>query len=124
MTIQTEKTIGYALAVVLFVVGLLCYTALAKKPPEDPLRIMFKSTGGKVFFDHKTHFSDAGYALECDVCHHMLESKGEKPSSCGECHLEDGEDAPKRSDALHTQCIDCHEESGGGPTKCDSCHMR
>lgn len=124
MTSKTEQNIGYVLAGVLFIVGLLCYTVFAKIPPQEPFRIMFTSTGGKVFFDHKTHFSESGYAFECDMCHHMLEGEGEKPVSCGECHLEDGEDTPKRSDALHTQCIGCHEDSGSGPVDCSACHLR
>jgi len=124
MTANTQKTIGYVMAVVLFIAGLLCYTAFAKKAPENPLRIMYKTTGGKVLFDHKTHFSEAGYAFECNTCHHMLEDEGERPTSCGECHLSDGEDAPKRSDALHRQCIGCHKDSGSGPVECYACHMR
>lgn len=124
MTTKTEKTIGYVLAGLLFIVGLLCYTAFAQKPPEHPLRIMFNTTGGRVLFDHQVHFSEAGYAFECDMCHHMLEGEGEDPSSCGECHLEIGEDLPKRSDAFHTQCIGCHEDIESGPVDCSSCHMR
>jgi hypothetical protein len=124
MTINIQKTVGYVMAAVLLIVGLICYTAFAKKAPEEPLRIMFKTAGGKVLFSHKTHFSDAGYAFECDTCHHMLENEGEKPVSCGECHLADGEDAPKLSDALHKQCIGCHKDSGSGPVECSACHMR
>ena len=112
------------MAAVLLAVGLVCYTAFAKKAPEEPLRIMFKTAGGKVLFSHKTHFSDAGYAFECNTCHHMLENEGDKPVSCGECHLADGEDAPKLSDALHKQCIGCHKDSGSGPVECSACHMR
>ncbi|HDZ90401.1 MAG: cytochrome c3 family protein [Deltaproteobacteria bacterium] len=121
MEVKTERTIAYCLAAVLLVVGVICYTALAKKAPEQPLRIMFKNTGGKVLFDHKEHLSEAGYGFECADCHHTMEDPEEKPESCGECHTEDGEDGPKRSDAFHQQCKSCHEE-GGGPVKCEECH--
>ena len=123
MGFKKEQLVAFWIAGIFFVVGMVCYAAFPVRAPEQPLRIMFKSTGGKVLFDHKTHVSEEGYGYECTDCHHAME-EGETPSSCGECHMADGEDdAPKRSDALHTQCIGCHEESGGGPAKCDECHM-
>ena len=123
MEVKNERMIAYCLAAILLVVGVICYTAFAKKAPEQPIRIMLKSTGGNVLFDHKEHFSESGYGLSCGDCHHELENEGDKPSSCGECHGEDSEDAPKRSDALHSQCKDCHEEAGDGPVKCAECHV-
>jgi Zn finger protein HypA/HybF involved in hydrogenase expression len=121
MDVRTERTIAYCLAAICLVVGVICYTAFAKKAPEEPLRIMFKSTGGNVLFDHKMHLSDSGYGFACDDCHHELEDENDKPVSCSTCHTSEGDDAPKRSDALHTQCKDCHDASGG-PVDCDACH--
>jgi len=75
-----------------------------------------------VLFDHKVHTSEDGYGYECVDCHHTLEDEGEKPESCGECHEPDAEEM-KRSDVLHSQCIDCHDEHGTGPVNCDDCHI-
>jgi len=121
MVKKSERTFAYWLAAVLFVVGIICYAAFAKQPPEEPLRIMFKNTGGNVLFDHKEHMSESGYGFACDECHHDLEEEGARPASCTECHNEDAEEGPNRYDALHTQCGGCHED-GGGPVECAECH--
>ena len=121
MEVKTERMIAYCLAAILLVVGVICYAAFAKKPPEQPIRIMLKNTGGNVLFDHKEHMSESGYSIECADCHHDLENEGDRPSTCGECHTDDGEDAPTRPDAFHKQCQTCHEE-GGGPVNCAECH--
>jgi len=121
MEVKNERTFAYCLAAVLFVVGVVCFTAFAKQAPDEPFRIMFKNTGGNVLFDHKEHLSESGYGLACDDCHHDLEEEGARPAPCAKCHNEDSEDAPNRSDALHTQCKGCHND-GGGPVKCAECH--
>ena len=124
MGFKKEQLVAYWIAGIFFVVGVVCYAAFPEKTPEQPVRIMFKSTCGKILFDHKFHISEEGYGLACTDCHHDIEEEGEVPSACGECHMSDSEeDAPKKSDALHSQCIGCHEEAGGGPAKCDECHM-
>jgi len=122
MEFKTEKAVAYCLAALLFIVGVVCYAAFPNKTPEEPIRIMFTSTGGNVLFDHKGHASESGYGLACTDCHHMLEDEGAKPKTCTECHEVDGEDPMKRSDAFHKQCIDCHKENGTAPTKCSGCH--
>jgi hypothetical protein len=122
MGMKKEQIVGYWIAGILFVVGVVCYAALPDQAPEQPVRVMFKGTGGNVLFDHKKHVSVDGYAIECMDCHHDLEEPGDKPAACGECHDPVDEDTVKRSDALHTQCIGCHQDSGGGPEKCAECH--
>lgn len=122
MGLKKEQIIAYWIAGVFFVVGVVCYAAFPDQSPEQPVRIMFKSTGGKVLFSHKVHAADEGYGIECMECHHDIE-EGETPASCSECHSADGEDSPKRSDVFHAQCIECHDEMGGGPAKCAECHV-
>ena len=61
MGLISEKFFAYALAVVLMVVGVVCYAAFAHKGPEEPIRIMLKATAGNVLFDHKQHTSADGY---------------------------------------------------------------
>lgn len=116
-----ERTIAYAMAGILLLVGVVCYAAFAKTPPEYPIRIMMKNAGGKVLFTHKEHYSDTGYGFACDDCHHELDDLSQPVTPCIECHLEDGDDPIKRSDALHSQCIGCHEEADG-PVACAACH--
>ncbi len=117
MTSRNEQVLAYALAAILLVVGVVCYAAFPAKTPEEPVRLMFKTTAGKVLFDHKTHSADAGYGVACDDCHH----EGDEPVACSECHEPDSE--VKRSDAFHSQCKGCHEESGAGPLECSECHV-
>lgn len=123
MGTKKEQIVAYWITGILFLIGVVCYAAFPDQAPEQPVRIMFKSTGGKVLFDHKFHFSEDGYGIECTDCHHDIEDPKTRPSSCSECHEPDAEDGVKRSDALHTQCIGCHEDSGGGALKCAECHV-
>ena len=177
---------AYFLTIVLLAVGVVCYAAFPLEAPDNPVRMMFKNTAGKVLFTHKIHASDSGYALSCLDCHHHYEEDGDTFKACGDCHAsgkietvptvcldchepfeehhpegghgegddsyscndchqkEEGESVPtacadchdvediegedkemnfqKRSDAFHTQCIDCHKEYGSGPVECSSCH--
>ena len=122
---KTERIVAYCIAIILFVVGVVCYSAFAKKAPEEPIRIMLKSTAGNILFDHKEHASESGYSLDCNDCHHDFEEgdNGGKPDACGECHGAEEEDAPKRSDAFHIQCKGCHEDEGTAPVNCKECHI-
>ena len=127
MDIKTGKIVAYCLAIVLFVVGFVCYAAFPQNKPEDPIRIMLKATAGNILFDHKGHVSEDGYEIDCEDCHHAYDKEDEesKPESCGECHLaeeDEDEEAPKRSDAFHFQCNGCHEENDA-PLDCAQCHV-
>ena len=128
MFTKKELRMAYALAVCLLVVGVASYAAFTPEVPEEPLRLMFKVTAGKVLFDHKTHTSEFGYGLSCIDCHHELEDEeGEDAQPCGECHDPDegDEEVPKRGDAFHQQCAGCHEEYEAGPieSECAKCHV-
>ncbi len=143
MTPKQELNIAYGLAAILLVLGILSYTAFSAKPPDDPIRVMFQSTAGKVLFAHQTHSSEVGFGVACITCHHHFEEdeaaykpcadchddqEGSKAESetCLECHeadeIEDTE-MPKRSDAYHLRCIDCHTEYEAGPVECTACHV-
>lgn len=120
MTSKGEQAFAFALAAILLVVGVVCYAGFAQETPEEPVRLMFKTTAGKILFDHKTHTGDAGYGIACDDCHH--EEQDESKSCSGEdCHGPDSD--PKRGDALHTNCKGCHEDNGAGPVECAACHV-
>jgi hypothetical protein len=125
MDSKKEKTVAYYLAGILLLVAVVCYAAYPIKPPEPPLRIMFKNIAGNVLFDHKEHTSDKGYGLKCKECHHDMDKEGQKATPCGECHkAQEGEGmGPLRSDAFHQQCKGCHEEGGQGPVNCSACHV-
>lgn len=117
---KKDLQLAYALAIVCFVVGIISYAAFPAKTPDTPLRLMFHSSAGKIWFDHATHSDQAGYGISCEDCHHYTDTY-----NCGECHAleSDDETVPKRSDAFHQQCIDCHKEGGAGPEDCSGCHV-
>jgi hypothetical protein len=125
MVSKNELKMAYGLAIVLFVVGVISYAAFPAKTPERPLRLMFHSIAGKVLFSHKTHTDSLGYGLSCRDCHHTLEEGETEASACIECHEPQSDDpsVPKRSDAFHQQCINCHKEIEAGPQECASCHV-
>ncbi|MFZ0612638.1 MAG: cytochrome c3 family protein [Desulfobacterales bacterium] len=140
-----ELQLAYKLAITLLVVGIAsyAYTAFSAKPPNEPIRILYKTTAGKVLFDHKTHLSESGYGVACYDCHHhppedesalkacstchpAEPAEGAVPESCLECHDAgdvEGTEVVKRVDAYHTQCIECHKSVGAGPVDCNSCHV-
>jgi len=146
MTSKNEIQTAYRLAIILFIVGVVCYTAVSAKVTEktvEPVRIMFKSDAGKVLFTHKVHTSDSGYGLACMDCHHHPEEDEIDTSACGDCHqsgdtadlksclecheadeIEDTE-MLKKADAFHGQCITCHQdfETEAGPVECADCHV-
>ncbi len=123
MNLITRRYAVYVFAAVLFLAGIICYAAFPKTAPEEPVRILLENTGGVVFFDHKLHASENGYQIACTDCHHMWDEGDSKPESCTACHALDGEDPMKRYDALHLQCIGCHEATGTAPVQCAGCHM-
>jgi hypothetical protein len=127
MTAQREVKLAFRFAIVLLVVGVLCYAAFSAPTPEQPVRMSFTVAAGDVLFDHKTHADPGGYALYCRDCHHHLEEgETEGVVSCSECHPYESEDeyVPKRADAFHAQCIGCHQDYGQGPVDCGGCHVR
>jgi hypothetical protein len=145
MTSRKDLQLAYGLAIVLFVVGVVsyAYTAFSAKPPEEPVRIMYKSVAGKVLFGHKIHTTVSGYGIACYDCHHhppedesalracgdchdLPPEKGALPESCLECHATDeieGTEMLTTGDAFHSQCIGCHNEIEAGPRDCNDCHV-
>ena len=125
---KIELKLAYGLAIWFSFVGVLCYAAFPAKTPDEPVRLMFDVTAGKVLFDHKTHHTDTGYGISCGDCHHTLEEdEYADAQSCSECHdpVEGDEETPKRADAFHQQCTGCHEGYGAGPLEeeCSACHV-
>lgn len=143
MISKKKMKVVYGLIGYFLVVGVLCYAAFPVSQPEEPVRIMYKVTAGKVLFDHFSHTADAAYGLSCWDCHHhpydddsaliacgechaATEDGSQPPEKCSECHdVEDIEDTPvmKRADAFHAGCIECHQDFEAGPIECASCHV-
>jgi len=122
---KKELMLAYGVAVVLLVIGAISYAAFPLKGPHEPLRLMFEVAAGNVLFNHKIHTVEEGYGLSCGDCHHTLsEDEYADAQSCSECHeLDEGdEEMPKRADAFHLQCINCHKDYEAGPTECTGCH--
>ena len=117
--------LAYGVAAVLLVIGAISYAAFPLKEPREPLRLMFEVAAGNVLFNHKIHSVAEGYGLSCGDCHHTLaEDEYADAQSCSECHeLDEGdEEMPKRADAFHLQCINCHKDYEAGPIECTGCH--
>jgi hypothetical protein len=143
MTAKKELQLAYGIGIVFLVIGILSYAAFSAKPPEEPVRIMFKVTAGKVLFTHKTHAAEGGYGIDCFTCHHHPEGDDAALRACGDCHSPseerktasascrechdegelDSEETPKRADAFHDQCTGCHKEKDAGPKECSECHV-
>ena len=131
MASEKELKLAYRLAIILLVVGILCYAAFPAGTPEQPARIMLKNMAGKVLFDHKGHTSVEGYGLSCVDCHHTDSGNDPHPEACGDCHKAEsrkteGQLVIKRFDAFHQQCESCHKDYDVGPEKeedrCGWCH--
>ncbi len=124
MKADTHRNVtAYAVAVALLVIGVACYAAFPKAATEEPVRLMMKNAGGPVLFDHLAHASDDRYGISCFECHHKWDGGTAMPVSCTDCHGPDRADTPRRSDALHMQCIGCHEGTVSAPVECAGCHM-
>ncbi len=147
MTSKKHRLITYGVAVHLLLIAIVCYAAFPVNKPEQPLRLMYHTNAGKVLFDHQAHSSANGIALDCFDCHHHPPDDKEALVACGQCHKADPEkgiipeeclnchdasdiedsEYPKESDAFHQQCIQCHEQYGGGPGEgpenCSKCHV-
>ena len=66
----------------------------------------------------------------CGACHLPVIEDQPLPQACLECHEPDEieeTEMPKRSDAFHLRCDECHKDSGIGPEKdeerCTWCHF-
>ncbi len=119
MTSQRDLKVAISMMIILLITGIICYASFTPPVPEEPIRMMFQNKAGKVLFTHEVHIGD--YGNDCLDCHHNIED--DETYNCSECHEETGdEDLPSRADAFHAQCKGCHEDSGAGPTECNSCH--
>lgn len=139
---KKKMKLVYGLVIYFLVVGVLCYAAFPVSAPEEPMRIMYHVTAGKVLFDHQTHTSETAYGLSCWDCHHHPVDDDAGLVACGTCHTPtgDAEGLPescldchdsdeiedtqvlKRADAFHAQCIECHQDFDAEITECESCH--
>jgi hypothetical protein len=143
MNSNTQLRIAYGLAVIFLIVGVAGYAAFSAKAPAEPIRMMYKTSAGKVLFGHKTHASSSGFGVACADCHHHPEGDDSATMGCGDCHGASGAEAKaletcaqchepdeyegyemmNRTDAFHGQCIGCHKEYEAGPVECSECHV-
>jgi hypothetical protein len=152
MTSKKQLQLAKWATIILLIVGLISYifTAYAKKSREsqvhEPIRILYKTPGGNVLFDHKIHTLETKYGLSCTDCHHHPEDEEEAIRSCNFCHLyptkdtsthpncldcHDQEDVEgvktnNQVDTTHSrgECIKCHNDFGKGPVDCETCHSK
>ncbi len=119
MKSQRDLILALFLMIIFLITGIVCYASFSPPAPDEPMRIMFQTKAGKVLFTHSAHSFD--YTNSCEECHHLTSFP---PSyDCSECHFKEGDPLMlSREDALHEQCIECHNHMGAGPVECDSCH--
>ena len=143
MNSNKQLRIAYGLALILLVVCVAGYSAFSAKAPVEPIRLMYKTSAGKVLFNHQTHVASSGFGVACHDCHHHPEGDDSAMTACGDCHGADGEAAKalqncsqcheaeeiedvemvNRTDAFHSQCIGCHKDYEAGPVECSECHV-
>jgi len=87
-----------------------------------------------VIFNHEEHKNLSGSEQSCRMCHHMDEPSG-KTAFCHECHRDmflpteivdkAGQVvyAPPYREAMHSLCIECHEEMDPPIARCGGCHQ-
>ena len=121
---QIEKKLPLVIIAVCAVIGIIGYSL---ESTGNPIRVLFKTKGGPVVFDHRAHLDE--YYLECNKCHHE-EGNDEKIMNCRECHNRGNEDYKDICEdrAIHklcvgANCIDCHNENDMDTGDCKSCHQ-
>ena len=60
MTSKMELLFIYGLAAILLIIGVVCYASFPQEVPDEPVRLVFDTSAGKVLFDHQTHSSEDG----------------------------------------------------------------
>jgi len=118
-----EKIFAIILIVGLVVVGVVGYSI---KTTGSPIRVLFKTKGGMVIFDHREHKGE--YDIKCSSCHHEADSEDSNIEwNCRSCHsigMENYlicEDNPPHK-CIGSNCIDCHTKNGIDTTDCKACH--
>ena len=76
MTSERDLKLVYSVAVILFIVGLFCYAAFPVKPPDEPLRIQYRSATGNVLFEHAKHLFELA-DLGLQAVGHAVEGRRE-----------------------------------------------
>lgn len=89
------------------------------------------------YAEHHAVLEDEPGQWACKDCH-QLGKDGQVPVSCSQCHETDPDESNpidfkkavkpmnflKLNDAVHKQCIGCHEDEGSGPVECSGCHAQ
>lgn len=83
-----------------------------------------------VHYEHHRLLEDDPEAWSCKVCHELAEGET-VPGACVDCHDPDEIEGrakimkyQKSADAIHDQCIGCHEDYSAGPVACGECHAQ
>jgi hypothetical protein len=143
MTSEKDFKLVLRVAMILFIVGALCFAAFPIKSSKIPNRVQYRSATGHALFQHIEH--NTGYGVECLECHHHhaeeLEEdellacgachpqepgKAADPEVCNECHDEEyyeDTEMEARTPAVHSQCKQCHAGIDAGPIECAECHL-
>jgi len=120
---KTGKTVILAAIIGLAAVGILGYST-PKEKRDEPLRVLYKSKGGPVVFDHKAHSGPDGYVASCDACHH-LRKRVVYTTESGAVTFD--HEAHSISPEYGLGCTDCHHEQelelDSRIQECGECHQ-
>ncbi len=121
MSEEMKKKAPVVIIVICAVLGIIGYSM---KSSGNPIRVLFKTSGGPVVFDHREHIE---YEIECKDCHHEID---EKEDNCRACHNKGNEDykdlcedRPIHKLCIGANCIDCHKENDLDTDDCKACHQ-
>ena len=121
------KRFALALIIVLAIIGIIGYSI---KSSGSPIKVLFKTKGGIVIFDHRIHSSKNEYNIKCQMCHHNMED--EKSALGWKCRICHGpgkecdlccEDDPVHKQCIGSNCINCHKQEGMDASDCNLCHQ-
>ncbi len=89
--------------------------------PQDACAKCHHAVMDGLDWSHQDHIDL--YSSDCTDCHHGPDIEPE-PMACGDCHMEEGDDAmPSLRDAGHQSCITCHSDQfDAGLEGCSYCH--
>ncbi|MDY6933889.1 MAG: cytochrome c3 family protein [Spirochaetota bacterium] len=128
MTEKYGEKLALAFIIILAIIGIIGYSLQSS---ESPIRVLFKTKGGAVIFDHRAHLSENEYGIKCIECHHDIDDETKaNEKNCRSCHGPGKEcdaiceDAPVHKQCIGNNCIECHNKQGMDAGECSLCHRQ
>lgn len=114
----------------IFIFGIIGIIGYTTESSSLPIRVLFKTKGGDVIFQHEAHSSDY-QCCKCQDCHHNIQNLRSRADwKCRTCHHAGGEyeniceDRMPHPQCVGAQCVQCHTRVGMDPKDCAFCHRK